>query len=109
MVATKVMIHSSLFPDSEPPKIACPVNQTVSVYDDQNDKKSASVVWSSPVVTDDSGQEPSVTCNRLSGSRFTLGKTLVMCVAIDGSNNSAICQFEVTVVGMISFIHFSSH
>ena len=57
------------------------------------------VVWKTPNATDDSGHHPNVSCNRISGTDFIVGKTTVKCKAVDRSGNSATCRFEIMVTG----------
>ena len=40
-----------------------------------------------------------VTCEPMSGSTFEIGKTEVVCTAVDESWNEAICVFYVHITG----------
>ena len=57
----------------------------------------AIVSWTKPEATDNSGQNPTVTCNREPGSEFGLGGSVVTCKAVDLAGNQATCAFSVTV------------
>ena len=59
------------------------------------------VVWKEPNATDDSGHYPEVSCNRLSGTDFTVGTTTVTCEAVDRSGNKAACMFNIEVTGKL--------
>ena len=58
--------------------------------------KSARVTFN-VTATDDEGGDLPVSCWPRSGSRFPLGKTIVLCVATDASGNTATAEFTVTV------------
>ena len=87
--------------DTEDPTITCPVNQTVPADDGQN-YATKSLTW--PVVSDNSGKEPSTICHPSAGSNLKLGITRITCVAFDDAENMASCHFEVQVVGALFFI-----
>ena len=68
--------------------------------------QTAKVVWEKPNATDNAGIVPDVTCNPPSGTNFTAGLSTVTCEAVDGSGNTAECNFEVNVTGVYqSFFH----
>ncbi|MFK7918027.1 MAG: HYR domain-containing protein, partial [Ilumatobacter sp.] len=50
-----------------------------------------------PTATDNSGTAPTVVCNPVSGSTFTVGSTEVSCTATDVATNSAQVSFFVQV------------
>ena len=58
--------------------------------------KSARVTFE-VTATDDGGGDVPVSCWPRSGSRFPLGKTIVLCAATDASGNTATATFTVTV------------
>ena len=58
-------------------------------------------IWQHPSATDNSGEKPNVTCDRMSGSEFTIGQTLVTCKAVDSSSNTNICGFQINVEGKL--------
>ena len=94
-----IMIHHSYHStDHEAPVITCPSNQTVTCPSQEN----VTVVYTAPQVTDNSGENPSITCDVESGSTFKVGETTVICQAVDGVGNQAACSFTVIVVGMSS-------
>ena len=76
--------------------ITCPVNQTVNT---QPSQAYASVVWTDPQVTDNSGQIPTITCDAESGSQFGIGENKVICQAVDPTGNQATCTFTVKIEG----------
>jgi hypothetical protein len=55
------------------------------------------VVSYTVTATDDSGAEPSISCDPASGSTFPLGTTTVSCTATDSSKNSSSGSFTITV------------
>ena len=57
------------------------------------------VTWSDLQATDNSGQDPAVTCSTESGSQFGIGETEVICQAVDPSGNQATCMFTVKIAG----------
>ena len=59
------------------------------------------VTWNDLQTTDNSGQSPIVTCNTESGSLFEIGKTEVICQAVDPSGNQAMCMFTVKIEGNV--------
>jgi len=54
-------------------------------------------VWSVPTAVDNVAGPVVVTCNK-TGNTFPIGRTLVVCVASDNSNNVGYFQFNVTVI-----------
>ena len=76
--------------------ITCPVNQTVNT---EQSKAYASVSWTDPQVTDNSGQNLTTTCDAESGSQFGIGETEVTCQAVDPTGNQATCTCTVNVKG----------
>ena len=79
----------------------CPPNETISTEPGQ---ATAVVTWSDPKATDNSNQEPNITCAPKSGTRFPIGQTNVHCQAKDMSGNLEVCNFVVDVMGMYAFI-----
>ena len=87
--------------DNEEPQFEmCPVNQTL---DTQPGQPTAVAVWEHPSANDNSGDKPNVTCNLISGNKFTIGQTLVSCEAVDNSGNNNTCSFKIIVKGILSF------
>ena len=76
--------------------ITCPVNQTINT---EPSKAYASVSWTDPQVTDNSGQIPTITCDAESGSQFDIGETGVTCQAVDPTGNQETCTFTVKIKG----------
>ena len=62
-------------------------------------KPTGMVVWDDPNASDNSGNVAHVTCDPMSGTKFTIGQTKVTCEAVDGSGNDAECSFRVNVTG----------
>ena len=60
----------------------------------------ATVTWTEPTVTDNSGTAVSVSSNYRSGDRFTLGTTPVIYSAVDAHENNATYSFDVVVEGL---------
>ena len=90
------MINAYLFIDREAPIVTCPTNLDVNTEPSQ---ANATVVYTNPEVSDNSGQIPTITCDVESGSQFGIGKTEVKCQAVDSAGNQANCTFTVTVEG----------
>lgn len=57
--------------------------------------------WGPIIVTDDSGQTPSVASQFSSGDFFAIGMTSVLITYSDAAGNSVSCAFEVTITGEI--------
>jgi lysophospholipase L1-like esterase len=79
-------------PTTDPPTLSCPGNMTVPSTNGQT----ADVTFLVP--TAQNGAPPvSVACTPESGTSFNLGTTTVACTAIDASNRTASCSFDVSV------------
>ena len=46
-----------------------------------------------------------MTCSFKSGEQFGIGKTDVLCEAIDGSGNRATCAFTINVAGKVGTVY----
>ena len=57
------------------------------------------VIWSDLGATDNSGQNPTVTCSDESGSHFGIGEIEVVCQAVDSAGNRATCAFMIKIEG----------
>ena len=77
---------------SDPLTVTCPADVTVN--EENPTAGTATVTYPSPTTT---GSCVSVVCSPPSGSTFSVGATVVTCVATDAANNSATCTFTVTV------------
>lgn len=81
--------------DTTPPVLTLPILLPVEATGPDG----AAVTWTAPTATDEtSPSNPAVTCDRVSGSIFPLGDTLVTCQATDDAGNMAEDSFTVTVV-----------
>ncbi len=80
--------------DVTPPTLTCPGNITVG----ENPSGSGGAVVNYTASATDNCSTPSVVCSPPSGSTFPLGTTSVTCTAMDGSDNTATCSFQVSVV-----------
>ncbi|XP_072175569.1 uncharacterized protein [Diadema setosum] len=80
--------------DAEPPVITCPDDVVVTVSEGQS---SASVSWTEPTASDNSGQV-TVTSD-ISPGDFPIGQQVVTSTAVDPSGNMATCSFDVTIQG----------
>ena len=87
--------------DTEAPVVDCPANQTISTNPGQ---AYATVVYSAPQVTDNTGATLTITCDTESGSHFEICETEVFCQAVDPTGNKATCPFTVKVQGMLFII-----
>ena len=87
--------------DEESPRFeVCPSNQTISTEPGQ---ATAVVAWSDLKATDNSDQEPNITCVPKSRTQFPIGQTYVLCQAQDMGGNLEVCNFVVDVMGMCKF------
>ncbi len=80
--------------DTTAPDITCPADLMVEAQDSNG----AVVTYSSPVVSDGVGSNPTVICEPASGSVFAIGSTVVNCTAIDSSGNVSNCSFTIQVI-----------
>ena len=71
---------------------ACPED----IYKDAGDSGIVTVTYQTPAATDNSG-DVTVICEPQSCATFSVGRTVVSCVAIDGSGNNATCNFLVGI------------
>ena len=76
--------------------ITCPVNQTVHTDLGQS---YGTVNWTEPTTTDNSGQDTTMTCSVESEAHFNIGRTEVICKALDRFGNQAMCSFTIDVRG----------
>jgi len=82
--------------DNQAPTISCPANQTVNA----TSAAGAVVTYVAPVGTDNcSGASIVRTSGLASGSTFPIGTTTVTHTVTDGAGLTAVCSFNVTVIG----------
>ena len=97
------VISSVLPADTQDPQISCP--QDITSPTDAN-KAFATVSWSVPSPTDNSGKLPGLTVLpediTSSPHQFGVGKTLITYTATDPAGMQASCTFSVYVLGMYS-------
>ena len=82
--------------DHEAPVVICPANQTLNTAPSQ---MYAAVIWADPKVTDNSGENLTLSCDFESGSNFEIGETEVICQAMDPAGNCGTCLFTVKIEG----------
>ena len=83
--------------DKDQPHIqSCPTNLT---RETDFGESTAMVVWEEGIATHDSGEDINVVCDTSSGSIFNLGETKVLCEAVDKNGNTAVCSFNVYIIG----------
>ena len=58
------------------------------------------MIWEQPNATDNSGHVENVTCTPQGGNQFPTGQSKVICEAVDGAWNNAMCYFYVNVTGV---------
>ncbi|XP_077993538.1 uncharacterized protein LOC144447400 [Glandiceps talaboti] len=82
--------------DVTPPDFgsSCPVDVTVTA---PSGLLSAVVTWTSPVATDNSGQQVTMASSMESPVELDKGQHMVTFTATDSSGNSQTCNFDVTV------------
>ena len=85
-----------VFADIEAPHITCSGDQSVKA---DKDRPTAMLTWRTPTTSDNSGHVSDVFCNPQSGTNFTIGETVVVCEAVDGSGNTAECSFQINIAG----------
>jgi hypothetical protein len=78
--------------DSEAPVLTCPGDIDVETRDPLG-----KVVTFTVTAADNCDSDPDLACIPSSGSQFSIGTTLVVCVAADTCGNMEGCTFEVTV------------
>ncbi|XP_072045211.1 hyalin-like isoform X2 [Amphiura filiformis] len=61
-------------------------------------KEHRSISWAEPIVSDNSGNVSLSYQSHFSGNNFVAGNTSIMYVFVDGSGNSASCDFEITLM-----------
>ncbi|XP_022111822.1 uncharacterized protein LOC110991038 [Acanthaster planci] len=81
--------------DKEKPKITCPADMTNESPD--QGQSYATITYQSPEATDNSGINPSVSCDKKQGQQFPVGSAKVTCTAVDKAGNSETCSFMVVV------------
>jgi hypothetical protein len=79
--------------DAIKPFITCPNNLIVETPTNV----CAAGTWTNPIVTDNCDPNPSLSSNYPNNYCFPVGRTTVIYTAKDQSNNTATCQFNVTV------------
>ena len=101
MKASPFFSNQIVISDKESPRFkVCPSNQTISTEPGQ---ATAVVIWGDLTATDNSNQEPNITCVPTSGTRFQIGEANVLCQAQDMAGNLEVCNFVVDVMGMYEF------
>ncbi|XP_038055943.1 mucin-17-like [Patiria miniata] len=83
--------------DDEDPVVDCPMDIEVEADPGQN---YATVMWSAPNVTDNSGESITPTLSHDSGDQFPFGLTTVTVNATDSSFNLGSCAFTVNVLDL---------
>ena len=86
-----------IFADIEAPRILnCPSDQLIEINFGQSE---FALPWTIPKATDNSEQDPTVTCSVESASQLEVGTTEVACQAFDSAGNQAKCLFTVEIKG----------
>ena len=84
--------------DDQNPTISCPADITTF----ESTPGSGSAVVNYSVTGNDNSGSVTIECSQPSGSEFPVGTTQVNCTATDSSNNTAMCDFDVTVTSVNS-------
>ena len=79
--------------DAAPPILACPDGLVLEA----DPGRCSAVVTYTVTATDDTGSQPTISCDSPSGSDLPVGETAVTCVATDHGGASSSCSFTVTV------------
>ena len=82
-----------IYMDNTPPALNCPTDLVVTNPPGQCE----AVVTFTVTATDNRDPAPVVTCIPPSGSSFPVGRTTVLCTAVDTSGNTNTCSFTVSV------------
>ena len=85
---------SSPLADTEPPSIQCPEDISQTILTGQ---QCTEVTWQIPSVSDNSGQDVTVTSVPPSGTCFSDMASVVTVTASDPSNNMNTCTFVVII------------
>ena len=64
---------------------------------------SATVSWTEPTATDNSGMTPTITQTHQPGDSFPVGTTSVMYTFTDMTGNQATCTFDVVIGNYLCF------
>ncbi|XP_033099723.1 uncharacterized protein LOC117103263, partial [Anneissia japonica] len=81
--------------DKEPPVIEdCPMDINLNTSASVN---YTDVTWTEPTAMDNSGSTPTLTSTHSVGSNFYIGETIVTYTAVDGFDNTATCNFTISV------------
>lgn len=88
--------------DAQAPLIICPDNITI---EGDMDDCSAGVTWATPDVTDNCSTEVGISSTYNSGDIFEHGLTGVTYTAVDDSDNSSTCSFEISIVSNFEIDH----
>ena len=87
----------------KPRVLECPKDKTII-----STKNQERVSWDDPKFQDNYDPAPRISSNRVTGTFFSFGKTLVTYTATDESGNEAICQFNIIISG-ITLIYLSKY
>lgn len=80
--------------DTQPPVLTCPKDQTVTA---DMGKQTATVQWTPPSATDNSGSNVAVLQEVTSPAILGVGAHVIKAVAFDSAGRSSSCSFTVTV------------
>ena len=93
-----MIIQRFIFTDAEDPIISdTPSTQNVNT---DAHSPTATVSWTPPTASDNSGETVTLTSDYESGDTFPIGTTTVTYAATDTSGNTATSTFNVVVTGM---------
>ena len=85
-----------LFSDNESPTFTYSPENQVLITNPM--EYAVTAKWNMPTAVDNSGENPTVTCDHDSPSQFRVGSTVIMCTAVDESENEAVCSFTINVI-----------
>ncbi|MCP3061694.1 HYR domain-containing protein [Myxococcus sp. K38C18041901] len=84
---------AGLIPDTFPPRVSCPPNQSTQA----TSTRGAEVSFEQATAYDDSGEALTLDSSHASGATFPVGTTEVTFTATDSPSNEGTCSFSVTV------------
>ena len=93
----RLSLNIFILPDVEVPVISgTPSNQTVNT---DASLPNATVSWTPPTASDNSGEAVTLTSDYESGDIFPIGTTTVTYIGTDSYGNTATSSFNVVVIG----------
>ncbi len=99
-ITSKLVHYLEVYPifpstvDDQPPVVVCPHDIEITI---RTGEGGATITYTEPVVTDDSGTANRISASHQPGDFFPLGRHTVTYRYSDNSGNIGSCSFEVLV------------